>query len=104
MQNFQKLQDAYNACLNETAIDELGAKRLKILLGNVIEKYQVDSACHRMKFQMSSADDFFLLEDDERCSETKGSLTQVVHYLQSIGVGALFSLVVTVSSSPGLPS
>lgn len=96
VQNFQKLQDAYNACLNETAIDELRAKPLQALLETVIEKYPVDSTCHPIKFQMSSADDIPPLKDGEHCSETKDSLTQVIQYLQSIGVGALFSLVVTV--------
>jgi len=57
-----------------------------------------------MKFQMTSADDLSLLKDDQRCSETKDSLTQVVQYLQSIGVGALFSLIVTVSSPLDHPS
>jgi hypothetical protein len=96
VQNFQKLQDAYNACLNETAIDELGAKPLRTLLENVIEKYPVDSTCHPIKFQMSSADDLSPLKDGERCSETEDSLTQVIQYLQSIGVSALFFLGVSV--------
>jgi predicted metalloendopeptidase len=95
VQNFQKLQDAYDACLNETVIDDLGAKPLLSLLENVISRYPVDSACHPMKFQTpkGTGND---VSNNERCSESKESLTNVIEYLQSIGVGALFSLVVTV--------
>lgn len=100
VQNFHKLQDAYNACLNESAIDVLGAKPLQALLKNVIERYPVDSACQPMKFQMSSSDDLSPLKDGNRCSETENSLTKVVEYLQSIGVGAFFSLIVTVPTVP----
>ena len=96
VQNFQKLQDSYNACLNETAIDQLGAKPLLSLLENVISKYPIDSTCHPMKFQTLNDDALTGLSDKQHCSETQGSLTEVVEYLQSIGVGALFSLVVTV--------
>jgi Peptidase family M13 len=96
VQNFQKLQDAYNACLNETTIDNLGAKPLLALLENVISKYPVDSACHPIKFQ-SPHETFSSVGDNEHCSETKDSLTNVIEYLQSIGVGALFSLLVSVS-------
>lgn len=94
-QNFQKLQDAYNACLNETAIDQLGPKPLLALLETVIAKYPVESTCHPVKFQTSPAAQV-VSEGDVHCSESKGSLTSVIEYLQSIGVGALFSLVVTV--------
>lgn len=92
-QNFQKLQDAYNACLNETAIDDLGPKPLLALLETVITKYPVESACHPLKFQTSPI--HVRSEGDVHCSESKGSLTSVIEYLQSIGVGALFSLIVT---------
>ena len=93
VQNFQKLQDAYNACLNETAIDERGAKPLLALLETVISKYPVESACHPLKFQTSAA--YVSSEGEVHCSESKGSLTSVIEYLQSVGVDALFSLVVT---------
>jgi Peptidase family M13 len=95
VQNFHKLQDAYDACLNETAIDELGSKPLLSLLENVIANYPVESSCLPVKFQ-PSPDIFTDATYDEHCSETKDSLTKVIEYLQSIGVGALFSLVVTV--------
>jgi len=95
IQNFQKLQDAYDACLDETVIDNLGAKPLLSLLENVISRYPVDSACHPMKFQ-TPKDTFNDVSNNQRCSESKQSLTNVIEYLQSIGVGALFSLVVTV--------
>jgi Peptidase family M13 len=95
VQNFHKLQDAYNACLNETAIDEQGAKPLLSLLQNVISKYPIVSTCDPMKFQPPN-DAVTGLSDKQHCSETQGSLTEVIEYLQSIGVGALFSLVVTV--------
>jgi Peptidase family M13 len=101
VQNFQKLQDAYNACLNETIINELGAKPLLSILETVIAKYPVDSTCHPIKFH-ASYDGLNVRMDEEQCSETKDSLTEVIEYLQSIGVGALFSLIVTVrhSSTP----
>lgn len=95
VQNFQKLQDAYDACLNETVIDKLGAKPLLSLLENVISKYAVDSLCHPMKFQ-TPHETFSDKNDKQHCSETKDSLTEVIEYLQSIGVGALFSLIVSV--------
>jgi len=95
VQNFEKLQNAYNACLNETIIDDRGAKPLLHILENVIAKYPVDSKCNPMKFQ-NSVDEVGSVEDKERCSEVEGSLTEVIEYLQSIGVGALFSLVVGV--------
>jgi hypothetical protein len=97
VQNFQKLQDAYNACLNETAIDQLGAKPLLSLLENVISKYPIDRTCHPMKFQILNDDALAGLNYKQHCSDIEGSLTEVIEYLQSIGVGALFSLVVTVS-------
>jgi hypothetical protein len=98
-QNFQKLQDSYDACLNETKIDQLGAKPLLAILGNVIAKYPVESACHPIKFQSSRDEDVSNGNaPDEHCSETRDSLTDVIEYLQSIGVGALFSLAVTVST------
>ena len=96
VQNFEKLQDAYNACLNETAIDELGPAPLVSLLENIITKYPVESSCKPIKFQ--GPENSELIHDvKEHCIESKGSLTEVIEYLQSIGVGALFSLVVTVS-------
>jgi len=95
VQNFEKLQNAYDACLNETIIDERGAKPLLHLLENVIAKYPVDSKCNPMKFK-DSVEKLRSLEDKEHCSEVEGSLTEVIEYLQSIGVGALFSLVVGV--------
>ena len=95
VQNFEKLQNAYNACLNETVIDELGAKPLLMLLENVIARYPVDSTCHPIKFQTDGQ--FNEVSDDQDCSETKDTLTDVIEYLQSIGVGALFSLVVSVN-------
>ena len=95
VQNFQKLQDAYNACLNETAMDELGVKPLLALLENVIAKYPVDSKCHPIKFQNTDAQRGEA-GDSPHCSEIKDPLTDVIEYLQSIGVGALFSLVVSV--------
>jgi hypothetical protein len=98
VQNFQKLQDAYNACLNETAIEDLGAKPLLGLLENVIAKYSVDSTCHPLEFQ-GSFEQVNLLKHGAHCSESEGSLTSVIEYLQTIGVGALFSLVVTVRTS-----
>jgi hypothetical protein len=98
VQNFQKLQDAYNACLNETIIDELGTKPLLSLLETVIAKYPADSACHPIKFQ-ASYDGLNVRTAEEQCSETKESLTEVIEYLQSIGVGAFFSLIVTVMDS-----
>jgi Peptidase family M13 len=99
VQNFLKLQDAYNACLNETIIDGLGARPLVAILQNVIAKYPVDSTCHPIKFQGPKDKlDPQVSPADEHCSETKDSLTDVMGYLQSIGAGALFSLVVTVAS------
>lgn len=95
VQNFEKLQDAYNACLNETAIEELGPAPLLSLLEQVIAKYPVESACNPMKFQATGIDSASMTKEPH-CSDTKGSLTEVIQYLQSIGVGALFSLVVTV--------
>jgi endothelin-converting enzyme len=95
VQNFQKLQDAYNACLNETLIDELGPKPLLSLLENVISKYPADSTCHPIKFQ-TPHDKFGDLGNREHCSEKDESLTDVIEYLQSIEVSALFSLIVTV--------
>jgi hypothetical protein len=94
VQNFEKLQDAYDACLNETVINDLGAKPLLELLEKVIMKYPVESSCHPMKFQTPK--DGVSSESEEHCLEKKGSLTDVLEYLQSIGVGAFFSLVVTV--------
>lgn len=95
IQNFQKLQDGYNACLNETVISELGTQPLLSLLETVIAKYPVDSACHPIKFQTSYGS-LNVRTDEEQCSEIDDSLTEVIEYLQSIGVGALFSLIVTV--------
>jgi hypothetical protein len=98
VQNFQKLQDAYNACLNETAIDELGPAPLLSLLQHVIAKYPVESSCNPMKFQGPENSEYIATAKGH-CSESKSSLTEVLEYLQSIGVGALFSLVVTVHMS-----
>lgn len=98
VQNFEKLQDAYNACLNETAIDEFGAAPLVSLLENVIAKYPVESSCNPIKFQSPEISEV-IQTAKERCMESKGSLTEVIEYLQSIGVGALFSLVVTVPAT-----
>lgn len=95
VQNFEKLQDAYNACLNETAIDDLGATPLVSLLENVIAKYPAESSCNPIKFQGPGLSEH-VQAAKEHCSESQGSLTEVIEYLQSIGVGALFSLVVTV--------
>jgi predicted metalloendopeptidase len=94
VQNFEKLQDAYSACLNETIIDDLGETPLLALLETVIMKYPVESKCNPIKFQNSQGG--VGTESEERCLEKKGSLTDVLEYLQSIGVGAFFSLVVTV--------
>lgn len=96
VQNFEKLQDAYNACLNETAIDGLGSAPLVTLLENVISRYPVESSCNPIKFQTPENPEAIYTEK-KHCTESKGSLTEVIEYLQSIGVGALFSLVVTVS-------
>jgi Peptidase family M13 len=101
VQNFEKLQDAYNACLNETAIDGLGATPLVALLENVIAKYPVESSCNPIKFQNPGISEH-VQPAREHCSESKGSLTEVIEYLQSVGVGALFSLVVTVYISPSV--
>jgi hypothetical protein len=95
VQNFEKLQDAYSACLNETVIDDLGAKPLLSLLETVIMKYPVESKCNPIKFQTPQGG---IDTESEHCFEKKGSLTDVLEYLQSIGVGAFFSLVVTVYS------
>ena len=98
-QNFEKLQDAYQACLNETIIDTLGATPLLSILETIIAKYPVESACHPIKFQLSPNEDVLDRETGkEPCSETKDSLTDVIEYLQTIGVGALFSLSVGVSN------
>jgi hypothetical protein len=98
VQNFHKLQDAYNAYLNESIIDQLGALPLLALLENVIAKYPVDSICHLIRFQMLGNGSFAVLSPDEPCSEIIDSLIGVIEYLQSIGVGTLFSLVVTVAN------
>jgi|SRR5579859_357083 len=95
VQNFEKLQDAYNACLNETAINELGPAPLVSLLENVIAKYPVESSCNPIKFQGPETSEVIRTAKED-CMESKDSLTEVIEYLQSIGVGALFSLVVTV--------
>jgi predicted metalloendopeptidase len=102
-QNFEKLQDAYQACLNETTINEIGATPLLAILENIIAKYPVESACHPMKFQASPDESLPVVDTDkEHCSDSKDSLTDVIEYLQSIGVGALFSLAVTVRTQPRL--
>jgi endothelin-converting enzyme len=97
VQNFEKLKDAYNACLNETAIEEVGPAPLLSLLEQVISKYPVESACNPIKFQASGLD-ADSTDKVPHCSDIEGSLTHVIEYLQSIGAGALFSLVVSVSS------
>jgi predicted metalloendopeptidase len=101
-QNFEKLQDAYQACLNETTINEVGAAPLLAILENIIAKYPVESACHPMKFKASPDKSLPNVDTDKKCSDSKDSLTDVIEYLQSIGVGALFSLAVTVRNSISL--
>jgi Peptidase family M13 len=98
-QNFEKLQDAYDACLNESAIEELGADPLLSILQNVVAKYPAESKCHPIEFQVSGKPSNSHVNTID-CSETEGSLTSVIEYLLSIGVGALFSLVVSVTSLP----
>ncbi|KPI34534.1 Endothelin-converting enzyme 1 [Cyphellophora attinorum] len=43
--NFKKLQDGYNACLDEATIKEAGTKPLEEILSKIRELYKVDEPC-----------------------------------------------------------
>jgi hypothetical protein len=93
--NLEKLQHAYIACLNETVIDDLGPNPLLPILYNVTGKYPAESRCNRTGFS-ASVDSFNFSVNNSDCSRSGDSLTDVILYLQSIGVGALFRLDVDV--------
>jgi len=72
IQNFQKLQDAYLACLNETQLDYLGAGPLLAILQDLISRYPTDNTSSHV------------------------DLTPAFVYLQGMRVAALMELYVGV--------
>ncbi|KAI1806704.1 Metalloprotease [Daldinia bambusicola] len=55
-ENFNKLVTSYNACLNETAIEETGVQPLVLFLGNITESFPVISREHTNTSRFDTAD------------------------------------------------
>ncbi|KAF2671746.1 endothelin-converting enzyme [Microthyrium microscopicum] len=73
-QNFQKMRDAYDACLDEPTIKNLGVEPLLKVVNTIKEKFPAKSPESKMS-------------QDEKTSAIKDTLV----YLSSIGVSALVS-------------
>ena len=87
-QNFQKMQDAYSACMNDTQIKEHGAQPLLELLSKVEELYP-PHPCGQSVGMMDSA-------QKGLSSDNVDGLTRAVNFLMSIGTEAMVSLNVQV--------
>lgn len=100
--NFKKLQDAYFACLDEETMDSLGHNPLRLLLLNITNKYLGEFPCRPMEFPGSNGRCNGNVDDREDCKQNEGSLTEIIEFLQSIGVPALFNLIVNVCPALGI--
>ena len=92
-ENFEKLQDGYQACMNEEIIQKTGSKPLIALLRKLEELYPT----------MDSEDDNGMLlqpfEQSQKSldSEHANPLSEAVLYMNNVGVSPLITLYVGVS-------
>lgn len=90
--NFDKIQGAYNACMNETEIQSKGVDPLLEILYTVKDLYPAEYSEDKPIESMEAAE--YLQRKPSDSDEVH--LTRTLGYLMSLGADALISLGVTV--------
>ena len=94
-ENFYKLQDAYNACLDESKIRTLGSGPLLDILRSIEEMYPARRPSQGSSLQRTST-----TQRQKALKQYEGrALSEVLVYLSSIRVEAMVSLEIQVGLS-----
>lgn len=77
-QNFDKLKDAYSACMDENAIKKAGVKPLHEILKQIADMFPLNKTTRTLKSPLGSPN--------------LDGMKDIIEYLQKLGVSALISV------------
>ena len=94
--NFEKLQDAYGACAEESKIKEKGSGPLLDLLGKIEELYPA----HRPDLGTTKPSSLLKFMQKTLSSRRENQLSEALEFMMSVGIEAMFSMGLSVRLSP----
>jgi endothelin-converting enzyme len=92
--NFRKLKDAYDSCMNEEIIKQYGAAPLRSIIKAIEAAFPTSDLRNTNRFSMLHND-----EQKGMVSDSGNQLTNTMLYLMNTGVDVLLSIGVSVSIS-----